>query len=90
MMAQETLASREDRAVAIPGYEVFHDCVIEESCYDGLFDISKRHATQRIPGIEGKLVVAQAQLDEQTIKFDSFYLSFNSTTERESTMGKLL
>ncbi|OMJ13164.1 hypothetical protein AYI69_g9107 [Smittium culicis] len=85
VMVQETLVKREDLAVTIPGYEVFHYCSREGSNHGVLLGISKGHVAQRITGIEGKLVVVQAQLDEQTIKFDSFYLQFNFTTERVST-----
>ncbi|OMJ27736.1 hypothetical protein AYI69_g2821 [Smittium culicis] len=90
VMVQETLVKREDWAVTIPGYEVFHDCAREGSNHGVLLGISKGHVAQRIPGIEGKLVVAQAQLNEQTVKFGSFYLPCISTTERASTKGKLL
>ncbi|OMJ27359.1 hypothetical protein AYI69_g3200 [Smittium culicis] len=90
VMFQETLVKREDWAVTIPGYEVFHDCSREGSNHGVLLGISKGNVAQRIPGIEGKLVVAQAQLNEQTVKFSSFYPPCNSTTERASTKGKLL
>ncbi|OMJ16690.1 hypothetical protein AYI69_g7740 [Smittium culicis] len=90
VMVQETLVKREDWAVTIPGYEVFHDCAREGSNYGVLLGISNGLVAQRLPGIEGKLVVARAQLDGQTIKFGSFYLPCNSNTERASTKGKLL
>ncbi|OMJ08862.1 LINE-1 reverse transcriptase-like protein, partial [Smittium culicis] len=90
VIVQETLVKREDWAVNIPGYEFFHDFSREGSNHGVLLGISKGHVAQRIPGIEGKLVVAHAQLNEQTIKFCLFYLPCNSTTERASTKGKLL
>ncbi|OMJ26880.1 hypothetical protein AYI69_g3704, partial [Smittium culicis] len=67
------------------GYEVFHDCAREGSNHGVLLGISKGHVAQRIPGIEGKLVVAQAQLNEQTVKFGSFYLP---SPERLDSMQK--
>ncbi|OMJ27494.1 hypothetical protein AYI69_g3068 [Smittium culicis] len=89
-MVQEKLVKKEYWVISIPGYEVFQDCAREGSNHGVLLGIYKVHVAQRIPGIEGKLVVAQAQLDEQTIKFGSFYLPCNSTTERASTKVKLL
>ncbi|OMJ08905.1 LINE-1 reverse transcriptase-like protein [Smittium culicis] len=89
-MVQETLVKREDRAITIPGYEVFHDCAREGSNNGVLIGISKGHVTQRIPLIEGKLVVALAEINKQTINFGSFYLPCNYTTDRASTKGKLL
>ncbi|OMJ28719.1 LINE-1 reverse transcriptase-like protein [Smittium culicis] len=88
VMVQENLAKREDLAVTIPGYEFFHDFAREGSNHGVLFGISKGHIAQRIPGIKGKLVVAQGQLDEQTIKFGSFYLPCISTTEKALTTLK--
>ncbi|OMJ17239.1 hypothetical protein AYI69_g7501 [Smittium culicis] len=90
VMVQETLVKWEDWAFSIPGYEVFHDCAREGSIHVVLLGISKGHVAQRIPGIEGKLVISQAQLDEQNIKFGSLYLPCISATERTSTKGKLL
>ncbi|OMJ26843.1 hypothetical protein AYI69_g3745 [Smittium culicis] len=90
VIVQETLVKREDWAVTIPGHEVFHDCEREGSNHGVLLVISKGHVAQIIIGIEGKLVVAQDQLYELTIKFCSFYLPCNSTTERASIKGKIL
>ncbi|OMJ12150.1 hypothetical protein AYI69_g9535, partial [Smittium culicis] len=52
VMVQETLVKREDWAVTIPGYEVFHDCAREGSNHGVLLGIYKGHVGQRIPGIE--------------------------------------
>ncbi|OMJ23419.1 hypothetical protein AYI69_g4999 [Smittium culicis] len=69
---------------------VFHESAREGSNHGVSLGISKGHVAQIIPGIEGKLVEAQAQLDEQTIKSGSFYLPCNSTTERASNKRKHL
>ncbi|OMJ22749.1 hypothetical protein AYI69_g5278 [Smittium culicis] len=90
VMVQESLVKRNDWAVTIPGYDFFHYYARKGSNHGVLLGISKSHVAQRILGIEGKLVVVQAQLDEQTIKFCLFYLPCNSTTERASTKRKLL
>ncbi|OMJ28978.1 hypothetical protein AYI69_g1537 [Smittium culicis] len=74
-MVQEILVKRNDWSVTIPGYEVFHDCANECSNHGVLLGIYKGHVAQRIPGIEVRLVVTLAQLDEQTIKFGSFYVT---------------
>ncbi|OMJ16073.1 hypothetical protein AYI69_g7972, partial [Smittium culicis] len=90
VMVQESLVKRDDWAVTIPGYDFFHYCAREGSNHGVLLDISKGHVAQRIPGIEGKLVVAQAQLNKQTINLGLFYLPCNSTTERALNKRKIL
>ncbi|OMJ07409.1 hypothetical protein AYI69_g11467 [Smittium culicis] len=62
VMVQETLVKRKDWAITIPGYEVFQDCAREGPNHGVLLGIYKGHVAQKIPGIEGKLLVAQAQL----------------------------
>ncbi|OMJ28580.1 hypothetical protein AYI69_g1943 [Smittium culicis] len=74
VIVQETFDKRDDWAVTIPGYEIIHYCAREGSNHGVLIGIYKSHVAQRIPGIEGKLVVVQAQLNEQSVKFGSFYL----------------
>ncbi|OMJ09576.1 hypothetical protein AYI69_g10601, partial [Smittium culicis] len=68
VIVQETLDKRDDWAVTIPGYEIIHYCAREGSNHGVQLVISKGNFAQRIPEIEVKLVVAQAQLDEQLSK----------------------
>ncbi|OMJ29727.1 hypothetical protein AYI69_g756 [Smittium culicis] len=89
-IVQEYLVKRKYWSVTIPGYEFFQDFSRELSYHSAFLGIYKDHVGQRMPRIEGKLVVAQTQLDKQTIKFGPFYFPYNSVTERASTKGKLL